>query len=106
VSDEGMASRGVVVRPGEGKLVGNVEFLARSDDTPRFNFAVITIQPYADGPGEHAHHEEDDSFYMLEGELVFVVDGEDIVAGPGSSSSSHPTSPTPSTTAAIRSRAS
>jgi mannose-6-phosphate isomerase-like protein (cupin superfamily) len=77
------SKRAIVVRPGEGKLIGNVEFLARSDDTPRFNLAVITIQPYGDGPGEHSHHEEDDSFYMLEGELVFVVDGEEVVAGPG-----------------------
>jgi mannose-6-phosphate isomerase-like protein (cupin superfamily) len=78
-----LTQRAVVVRAGEGKLVGNVEFLARSDDTPRFNFAVITIQPHGDGPGEHAHVAEDDSFYMLEGELVFVVDGEEIIAGPG-----------------------
>ena len=29
--------RVVVVRPGEGHRVGNVEFLARTIDTPRFN---------------------------------------------------------------------
>ena len=63
--------------------MGNVEFLARSADTPRFNLAVITMQPQRDGPGTHAHADEDDSFYMLEGELVFEVDGEEVVAGPG-----------------------
>jgi oxalate decarboxylase/phosphoglucose isomerase-like protein (cupin superfamily) len=31
----------VVVRPGEGHRVGNVEFLARSQDTPRFNLALV-----------------------------------------------------------------
>ena len=36
----------VVVRPGDGRRVGNVEFLARSADTPRFNLAIITIQPH------------------------------------------------------------
>jgi quercetin dioxygenase-like cupin family protein len=72
-----------VVPPGEGKRVGNVEFLARSDDTPRFNLAVITIQPRREGPERHAHPDEDDSFYMLEGELVFTVEGDEIVAGPG-----------------------
>jgi mannose-6-phosphate isomerase-like protein (cupin superfamily) len=72
-----------VVRPGEGKRVGNVEFLARSADTPRFNLAVITIEPHGEGPGLHAHPNEDDSFYMLEGQLVFTVDGEEIVAGAG-----------------------
>jgi mannose-6-phosphate isomerase-like protein (cupin superfamily) len=77
------AERAIVVGPGEGKRVGNVEFLARSDDTPRFNLAVITIPPHGQGPGEHSHVGEDDSFYMLEGELVFVVDGDEVVAGPG-----------------------
>ena len=73
----------IVVRPGEGRRVGNVEFLARSRDTPRFNLAVITMQPRRDGPDLHAHAEEDDSFYVLEGELTFIVDGDEVVAGPG-----------------------
>lgn len=75
--------RFVVVRPGEGRRVGNVELLARSEDTPRFNLSVITIQPHRKGPEMHAHDAEDDAFYMLDGELTFVVDGEETVAGPG-----------------------
>ncbi|HKY24372.1 MAG TPA: cupin domain-containing protein [Gaiella sp.] len=75
--------KAVVVRPGEGHRVGNVEFLARTADTPRFNVAVVTIQPHRTGPGAHAHPAEDDSFYMLEGELVFTVGGEEVVAGQG-----------------------
>jgi mannose-6-phosphate isomerase-like protein (cupin superfamily) len=75
--------RAVIVPPGEGQLVGNVEFLAQSDDTPRFNLAVITIQPHRAGPGMHAHDGEDDSFYILEGELTFTVEGEEVVAGAG-----------------------
>jgi len=77
------SKRPIVVRPGEGWRVANVEFLARSEDTPRFNLAVITIEPHRDGPGEHAHAAEDDSFYILEGELTFTVEGEEVVAGPG-----------------------
>jgi quercetin dioxygenase-like cupin family protein len=77
------AERAIVVRPGEGHRVGNVEFLARTVNTPRFNLAVITIQPHRTGPGAHAHPAEDDAFYMLEGELVFTVEGEEVVAGPG-----------------------
>ena len=75
--------KAVVVKPGEGHRVGNIEFLARSGDTPRFNLAIITIQPHAGGPPEHLHQDEDDSFYILEGELTFGVDGEEVVAGPG-----------------------
>ena len=55
------AEKAVVVRPGEGHRVGNVEFLARTADTPRFNVAVVTIQPHRTGPGAHAHPAEDDS---------------------------------------------
>ena len=77
------AERVVVVRPGEGHHVGNVEFLARSADTPRFNLAIITIQPHRHGPPAHVHTSEDDAFLMVEGELVFTADGEEVVAGPG-----------------------
>lgn len=75
--------KAVVVRQGEGHRVGNVEFLARSKDTPRFNLAVIEIGPRRGGPPAHRHAEEDDSFYILEGELTFGVEGEEVVAGPG-----------------------
>lgn len=77
------AERPVVVHAGDGHQVGNVEFLARSIDTERFNLAIVTIEPRRHGPEPHAHADEDDSFYMLEGELAFTVDGEEIVAGPG-----------------------
>ena len=75
--------RAVVVKPGEGHRVGGVEFLARTADTPRFNLAIITVGAHRDGPELHVHDGEDDSFYILEGELTFTVDAEEIVAGPG-----------------------
>jgi mannose-6-phosphate isomerase-like protein (cupin superfamily) len=77
------AERIVVVRPGAGHRVGNVEFLARTGDTPRFNLAIVTIQPRRHGPPAHVHQAEDDAFYMLDGELVFTADGAEVVAGPG-----------------------
>jgi hypothetical protein len=40
-----MEARAIVVPPGAGHRVGNVEFLARTADTPRFNFGIIEIQP-------------------------------------------------------------
>lgn len=77
------AERAVVVRPGEGRRVGNVEFLARSIDTPRFNLSLVTVRPKREGPPAHSHRDEDDAFYVLDGELVFVVDEEEVVAGRG-----------------------
>ena len=75
--------RAIVVSPGQGHRVGNVEFLARSADTPRFNLGLITLQPHREGPELHVHADEDDSFYVLEGELTFIHDDDEVVAGPG-----------------------
>lgn len=40
-----MDARPVVIPPGEGHRVGNVEILARTEDTPRFNFGIIEVAP-------------------------------------------------------------
>jgi mannose-6-phosphate isomerase-like protein (cupin superfamily) len=72
-----------VVAPGDGHFVGNVEFLARSVHTPRFNLALITMAPGRDGPPIHDHRNEDDAFYVLDGELTFQVEGEEILAVAG-----------------------
>jgi mannose-6-phosphate isomerase-like protein (cupin superfamily) len=77
-----MAARPVVVRPGQGHRVGNVEFLARSADTPRFTLGIIEI-----GPGRvleaHVHADEDDAFLIVEGELTFEFGDEVVAAPPG-----------------------
>ena len=73
----------IVVAPGEGTRTGNVEFLALSEHTPRFNASIITMQPGKDGPAPHTHEGEDDAFYVLEGELTFIVGEDEIVAPAG-----------------------
>jgi mannose-6-phosphate isomerase-like protein (cupin superfamily) len=72
----------IVIPPGEGHRIGNVEFLARTADTPRFTFGIIEI---AAGRAleEHVHAEEDDAFYILAGELTFTFGGEEAPAPPG-----------------------
>jgi quercetin dioxygenase-like cupin family protein len=74
--------RAIVVGPGAGHRVGNVEFLARTADTPRFTFGIIEI---AAGRvlEAHTHDGEDDAFYIVAGELTFTVEGEDVAAPPG-----------------------
>jgi mannose-6-phosphate isomerase-like protein (cupin superfamily) len=72
----------VVIAPGEGHRVGNVEFLARTADTPRFTFGIIEIAP-GRVLDAHVHREEDDAFYMLEGELTFTFGDESVTAPPG-----------------------
>ena len=77
-----MSARAIVVPPGEGHRVGNVEFLARTADTPRFTFAIIEI---AAGRvlEPHVHTDEDDAFLIMEGELTFDLDDGPVAAGPG-----------------------
>ena len=41
--DPAIGSAPIVIPPGEGHVLGNVEFLARTADTPRFNLAIIEI---------------------------------------------------------------
>jgi mannose-6-phosphate isomerase-like protein (cupin superfamily) len=74
--------RGVIVLPGEGARYGNVEFLAQTEDTPRFTLGVIEIAAGRE-VGVHVHADEDDAFYILAGELTFTLDGEQAVASAG-----------------------
>lgn len=78
-------SREVVVVPeGAGHRVGNVEFLARTRDTPYFNLAMVELAP-GQGVEGHRHRDEDDSFLVLEGTLSLRVGDEEraVEAGPG-----------------------
>jgi len=77
-----MPAAAVVVPAGEGHVLGNVEFLARSADTPRFNFAIIEIAAGRELE-PHVHEREDDAFYILEGEMTFVLEDREVSAGPG-----------------------
>ena len=79
-----MSRQVVVVEPGQGHRVGNVEFLARTDDTPFFNLAVVVLRP-GQGVDGHVHDEEDDSFLVVEGTLTVTVGDErrEMRAGPG-----------------------
>jgi mannose-6-phosphate isomerase-like protein (cupin superfamily) len=74
--------RPVIVAPGEGHRVGNVEFLARTVDTPRFTFGIIEIAPGRELEA-HVHAEEDDAFYIVEGEMTFMFGDEEASATPG-----------------------
>jgi quercetin dioxygenase-like cupin family protein len=77
-----LAARPIVVPPGQGHRVGNVEFLARTVDTPRFTFGIIDFAPGRELES-HVHPDEDDAFYILEGVLTFVLGDETVTAPPG-----------------------
>ena len=73
-------ARPIVVAPGQGHRVGNVEFLARTADTPRFTLGIIEIAPGRELDA-HVHGSEDDAFYILEGEMTFTF-GDEAAAAP------------------------
>jgi mannose-6-phosphate isomerase-like protein (cupin superfamily) len=74
--------RAIVVPPGEGHRVGNVEFLARTADTPRFTFGIIEIAVGRELEA-HVHEAEDDAFYILDGVMTFAFGDEEAQAPPG-----------------------
>lgn len=73
----------VVVEPGAGRRTGNVEFLALSEHTPRFNLSIIEMAAGRQGPAPHVHEDEDDAFYVLDGEVAFVAGEDELVASAG-----------------------
>jgi quercetin dioxygenase-like cupin family protein len=74
----------VVIPPGTGPRTGNVEFLCLTEHSPRFNVSLIAMAPHRHGPPIHTHDEEDDAFFILEGELTFELPPhDDVIAGPG-----------------------
>jgi mannose-6-phosphate isomerase-like protein (cupin superfamily) len=75
-------SQPIVVPSGQGHRVGNVEFLARTVDTPRFTFGIIEIAPGRELEA-HVHDDEDDAFYVVEGEMTFTFGDEGVPAPPG-----------------------
>ncbi|WP_183101397.1 cupin domain-containing protein [Nocardioides pelophilus] len=73
----------VVVEPGQGHRVGNVEFLARTADTPYFNLGIVVLRP-GQGVERHVHEAEDDSFLVLDGTLsVTIGDDREVAARAG-----------------------
>ena len=61
--------------------MGNVEPFARTTDTPRLNFGILELSPER-GMEQHVHEDEDDSFYILDGEMTFFFGEEKALASP------------------------
>jgi quercetin dioxygenase-like cupin family protein len=76
-----------VRRPSEGRLiavVGDVyRFLATGAETGGRYATWEAIVPPGGGPPPHTHTREEESFYILEGEMTFTVDGQSITAPAG-----------------------
>jgi mannose-6-phosphate isomerase-like protein (cupin superfamily) len=82
----------LLLQPGETRGSGPVNIfggviwtLLAGSDTDGGYAIMDGITPPGGGPPLHRHSREDESFYILEGEFDFEVDGKTLRAGPGCS---------------------
>ena len=65
-------------------VVGDLyRLLAEGSDTAGKYATFHATVPPGGGPPPHKHSREEESFYVLEGEITFIVDDQPTVAGPG-----------------------
>ncbi|MDP9454209.1 MAG: quercetin 2,3-dioxygenase [Actinomycetota bacterium] len=78
-----------VIMPGEGRsvwLVGDLITVKVSSEETGGAFAVAEERtPPQGGPPPHLHADDDETLYVLEGEVEFLVGGEIVGASAGSS---------------------
>lgn len=74
-------------KPNEGRVIGVVgdlyRFLAVGEDTDGRYATIEAIVPPGGGPPPHVHSREEESFYILEGEITFQIGEERVVATAG-----------------------
>ena len=58
-------------------------FLVTGEETGGAYFVMQALVPPGGGPPPHVHTREDETFYLLEGQVEFLFGEETIVAGPG-----------------------
>lgn len=61
----------------------HLSWLSTKEGEGAHSLSYTTAPPHFETP-YHLHHDEDEAFYLLDGELTVVLDGENNVAGPGS----------------------
>jgi len=70
----------VVLAPGEGRAypMGRISAIFKADGAEtdsRYSISEWWLEPHTAGPGPHAHA-EDDVFYVLEGTMSILADGQ------------------------------
>jgi mannose-6-phosphate isomerase-like protein (cupin superfamily) len=75
---------GIVIRPGEGEQIPRgPRFHRVFAELPELEVLELRFGPDFEGVDPHRHMDHVDSFYVLEGEVEFVIEGETFRAGPG-----------------------
>jgi len=82
---------GHVLDPGEGeKLTGEGRIAFVKAELPHVSVIEFHLDGPFEGPDPHTHSDHTDSFYVLEGEVQFLVDGRTFTGGPGTFVSAPP----------------
>jgi mannose-6-phosphate isomerase-like protein (cupin superfamily) len=82
---------GVASLPGEGeRLVSRNRVALVKSDLPEISVFELQLDGHFEGPEQHAHSDHTDSFYVLEGEVQFTVEGRTFTGGPGTFVSAPP----------------
>ena len=80
-------ARFIHAHPGEGvaySAAGDVyRILATGEQTGGVSVLVEARVLPGGGPPPHIHHQEDESFFVLEGEITFLLGDQRVVAPPG-----------------------
>jgi mannose-6-phosphate isomerase-like protein (cupin superfamily) len=68
----------LILKAGEGRsyVCGPMTAVFKADENETDNKYSVSewwLQPLSDGPGAHAHEENDEVFYVLEGTISFLV---------------------------------
>jgi quercetin dioxygenase-like cupin family protein len=58
-------------------------FLVTGEESGGSYFAMEALVPTGGGPPLHIHRNEDETFYVLEGQVTFRLGDETVLAGPG-----------------------
>lgn len=80
--------RAFAVMPGQGRLIDLREFQMRVNADAGNTDGLVSVleatEPPGFGPPIHIHHDAAEAFYVLEGEYVMHLDGEEIHCPAGS----------------------
>jgi quercetin dioxygenase-like cupin family protein len=81
---EGSKGDGIVVAPDDGeRLVGDKRVAYIKASVPELTLSVFELKAGFEGPEPHRHDDHVDSFYVLDGDVEFVLGDEPVRAGPG-----------------------
>ncbi|MDQ1474194.1 MAG: hypothetical protein QOJ99_5674 [Bryobacterales bacterium] len=91
-TSEAVLSEPLILKPGETRGAGALQIpgvqiwikLSGADTNGNYAIMETVTEPHS-GPPLHRHNREEESFYVLDGDFVFEVDGKRIPAAPGSS---------------------